>query len=83
MTNKEAAIQHKHWDCDIFNLLYLQKSGYRPFVNKWEVKYKFLLTFVKVTYKQMLSNIFVALRKITAKKTAFCQTSRFSFQINH
>lgn len=45
----------------------------------WEVKNKFLLTFVKVTHKQMFSNIFVALRKITAIKNCFFSNKPLQF----
>ena len=54
-------------------------NEYRPFIDKREVKYKFLLTFIKVTHKQMFSNIFVALRKITAIKNYFLSNKMHPF----
>ena len=57
----------------------VQEVFARTIMHKWEVKNKFLLTFVKITHKQMFSNIFVALRKITAIKNCFLSNKPLQF----
>ena len=40
-------------------------------MDKWEAKYKFLLTFIKVTHKHIFSDIFIEIREMVVIKNKF------------